>query len=123
MKKHRTREGNTIYISSMDDQHLTNTIKLFIEKINKYKTCLNATHESNVTSAIHNVDSEYIKEKAKEELLEIHDDLLPSYILEASIRGLSFNKELSEAFERSEALLPDVMYLENDDEDYNYSPF
>lgn len=105
MRKHTTRDGDTMYISQMEDSHLINTIKYIIRKGNDAKEAL-MTDLSGVNSILYGSDIQVDKERMKSIIKKV-PELLEPYILEAVIRSFDFTEirdSMSDFFERSEVL-------------------
>ena len=88
MKIHLCKNGDTIAIMSMTDNHLTNTIKMYLNKMLGW------------------ANSESIEE------------ILAPYILEAGIRGLNISPYLQKAYARSirKFVSSDELWLNKDDD-------
>ena len=64
--KHRTKNGEQLYISQMDDNHLKNTVKLMLKNINDAKKLANqevpmskfqkAMYKTESTTFLHKID-------------------------------------------------------------------
>lgn len=101
LRIHKTKEGDRLFISQMDDTHLVNTISLIMKRICKCKNALSSKISiSSFKAALYKVDTNSLVESAKERIAEETNILYP-YISEAMLRGMSFTKELQELFERT----------------------
>lgn len=100
LKIHTTKEGVSTFISQMEDDHLKNTINVFIRKITQLKTALEAkVSVSPFKAALYEVDVQCVSETAKKQISVQANKLYP-YISEAMLRGFDFSKELRVVFER-----------------------
>ncbi len=101
LKIHRTKEGEKMFISQMEDSHLQATINLFIKKIKDLKDALSMkVNVSPFKSALYAIDSTEIAENAKQRISTATSLLYP-YLAEAMLRGMDYTVELQELFERT----------------------
>lgn len=124
--KHTTRDGQSMFISEMEDSHLSHTIRLILRKINEAKAILynTRTDENKLKSAIYKIPK--VKEEDVMSFIQKYTVMLSPYIMESTLRGISFTEELQSTFERTgkdtvtsqQFLLPDSV---EDFEDYDYS--
>ena len=102
-KLHKTKAGDSMMISQMEDDHLSNHIKLLLRKIDSAKNALDANMKiSKFQSAMYGVNNESLEKKASKVIKDMAEKLYP-YLAEAMLRGISFTKELQKTFERSTA--------------------
>lgn len=100
---HRTRDDRTMLICEMDDNHLSNTISMFITNIGKAKTLLEMTKNGGRDDFESALFGDY-KSLSKHELKKIikdNSDRLQYYLGEAMLRGMDFSKQLQELYGRS----------------------
>lgn len=123
---HKTKDGQIIYISEMEDSHLINTIKLKIRQINQLKSIVNGQSENSIKAAIYGLNYQLSKEKAKESLYEMIGSL-GCYVAETVVRGNSdtIRKLLTDALERDSKdtvspgfIMNSNLKLDCDDEPY-----
>lgn len=122
---HTTREGQKMLIASMTDAHLKNTIDLGIKNITECQKIIESdvAIRSNLDYITSGITTENLKKEA-EAKLKMYISLLPGYIFEACIRGISYTDKLQAIYGRKEMIdlkvsnaLPD--YSDSDDE-YDY---
>lgn len=126
-EKHKTANGRKMMICQMDDNHLRNTILLFLKNVEEAKTLLTGTvQENKFRSALYGQD-ENLEKKAKGMIHSLTEKLYP-YLAEAMLRGISFTERMQAVYERKLAepqsvlfmpdqnLLPAYEYEEYDDE-------
>lgn len=100
LKVHTTREGASTFISQMEDDHLKNTITMYLSKISQLKGALEAkVNVSPFKAALYEVDVQVVSETAKKHI-SAHANKLYPYLAEAMLRGFDFSKELRVVFER-----------------------
>ena len=119
-KVHRTKEGKNMFISQMDDSHLTNTIKFILRKIKICKDALGLEIKATkLQSALYRIDEKELASQAKEEITEICETMYP-YLAEAMLRGISFTTELQDLLERKVAEkkfnIDSIIGLDDDDD-------
>jgi len=124
---HTTKEGKTMLIASMDDNHLKNTINFIIGRIKFALAVLNQTQKKTVETIVFaNKNIDRVRENNK--VMEIWLESLPKYIFEATIRGFDYTKEIQDLLWRSWMIewyewylhsLPNNSYDEEYDLDYN----
>lgn len=103
LRKHYTRGGETMFISQMEDEHLRNTIEIFLREIEKCIGLLDfKVGLSRFKSALYKVDSEEIADRAEERLQKVVNKSYP-YLSEALLRGMDFKDRLQEVFQRKGA--------------------
>jgi hypothetical protein len=102
MNQHTQANGVQIPIGQMTDVHLKNTIGVLIRTAELCAKVVVCAHKpETVNEIIHGVSRKQQINSAKSKLKELYNRL-PPYIMEASIRGMDFGKELREAFDREE---------------------
>lgn len=101
---HTTKDGQTMLICEMDDQHLVNTILLLEKKFQEIKTF----SEDNVTNDyeryLYNrkvITSKELAEKTKDIA-----ELIAPYVLEAVLRGIQITLTVQRMFGRKERVQP-----------------
>lgn len=101
---HITKDGDTMFISRMTDEHLLNTIGFYLNKI---KSCNNLLANNGIVSSVDMVladmDADRIREKAKDVMRSSYDRL-GRYVTEAVIRDLDISNDMQQAFGRSAGL-------------------
>ena len=103
LKIHKTRAGEQFFVSQMEDEHLRNTIELYLGQLKQLKGALEAKVTLNpFKSALYNVDVGAISEKAKGLINGVANKLYP-YLAEAMLRGIDYKTELQTTFERTGA--------------------
>lgn len=91
-------------VANMTNEHLENTIKLFIKRIKQAIHIINWTPEKlRPEYLVANVSTRDIQKQARD-VLRISLENLPKYIFEATVRGISFSKELQDALDRTEKI-------------------
>ena len=99
-KIHKTKEGKKMYISEMEDTHLTNYIRLALKGVEKIKEQLRGTTETDPFKiALYNKRETYDNEQLSDLLEDICDNLYP-YLAELALRGIDMSEELRKVFER-----------------------
>ena len=100
MHKHVTKEGREISLCEMENSHLTNYINMVLNTAEVCKNVINSgPGTETITELLHGVSRKQQIHSAKAKIKEIYQ-LLPHYIMEASIRGIDFGARLREVFER-----------------------
>ncbi len=99
---HITKDGKKMLISQMENNHLLNTIKFYLNKIESAKKYLESKiNMNNFKSALYGINNEQVSKKAKESIPIITNKLLP-YIFEAALRGVDITELLQNVYERKE---------------------
>jgi hypothetical protein len=85
MKQHRTADGTHMYISEMSNEHLKNTINMFLEQLRQASKALNQSTVKSINTALY---KEIIvsPEKAEKIINSVINDKLPHYLMEAVLR-------------------------------------
>lgn len=97
---HITAEGQKIFISQMDTNHLLNTIKLILKHIKDANEMVSGISiKWNMDLYIAGIDEETVKRNAKHIMMQAHEKLW-KYIIEAVIRGENLTTEFREVFGR-----------------------
>lgn len=86
-------------ISNMDDEHLINTIKFFLRKVNLAKSYMRNKNAADPFKSSLNYTKEYNIEELKEMVVG-WTNLLSAYIMEAMLRGMDFKNDLQSTYER-----------------------
>jgi hypothetical protein len=100
---HTTKEGKTISISAMDDDHLYNTIVMHCREIDEQVTIATGEFDpDNEFDALftQQADPQYVKQQARQRI-QSTEIKLAAYVLEASIRNIDVSKPLQIAYRRS----------------------
>lgn len=123
MLNHKTKEGLTMPIYSMEDSHLINTIKFTLNRLNDAKNTMFRDNTSGISKLLYK--SGMSKNTAKDMLVN-SDALLSPYILEALVRGFDvkeYVKTYSEIIERNTSIkfvktddTPQLSYSNPDDD-------
>ena len=110
-KKHKTKEGDLMFISEMEDTHLMNYILLALKGIEAIKAKLRADSvpTDKFEAAMYQEEDIYNEEDLTEMLNQLCDNLYP-YMAELllrdtnmTIRGIDIKMKLQEVFERKGA--------------------
>lgn len=102
-KLHSTKSGESMFISMMEDEHLQNTIMLYINKIRGQKDLLGAkVNISPMKMAMYGIDTQTLVDTAKRTIQGTCTKLYP-YLAEAMLRGFDYKAQLQEIFERTGA--------------------
>lgn len=100
---HNTRDGQQLFISMMEDDHLKNTITLYLGKLKGYKELLDAKiNISPIKMAMYGIDTQNMVSQAKTKIKSCCTRLYP-YLAEAMLRGIDYKTQLQEIFERTGA--------------------
>lgn len=107
-KFHTTADGKKMLIGQMQDQHLLNTIRLYLRKIDEALTLIkNPVLSDPMVAIFHKVVSpEKVKETA-EQTIKFSIETLQPYLMEAYIRDDLVNTikdEMQATFSRSSAM-------------------
>lgn len=121
---HTTREGQTLFISQMEDSHLINTIRAYVRKLNECKAILEAAQavSTNVLAQAFGVASSHTLEHVRKQMLKLHQTLQP-YVLVATVRSLNITKELQSFYGTGHTpsalagISPSQYNMTDDDED------
>lgn len=109
--KHTTKDGKTMLIAEMDNNHLSNTINLICSRISDIAQILDSgTPLKSMTKSqavMLNIDEVYkeIDEEHLEDILHSATEHLQPYVFEASLRDMNVTPILQRTFKRSEALV------------------
>jgi hypothetical protein len=101
---HRTREGRVIPIAGMDDEHLMNTIRLFLGGLQELTERLGSKPEREPTArekALYG-DGEEVTPQVYQAAVEAAYERLGPLVLEAALRGLDVRPMLVKAFGRDD---------------------
>lgn len=99
---HKTKDGVELFICSMDDDHLMNTIRYIITHLETAKSIV----EKVTRSFDHLMYGSEMSEEQAEDLIRNYDRYLSAYVLEANVRKLNIDNEmerLNNFLERSTA--------------------
>lgn len=107
---HTTLQWDNMPISDMKTDHLRNTIKLLIKRIEECFTIMEGTNNTNVRHKIFSSSKSISKAQAKQLVVSI-TETLAHYIFEATIRWQDFSSELQELYQRKDAIEVDPSYL------------
>jgi len=99
---HQTRDGITIYISQMDDEHLKNTINLKLRKIAALKGISVKVELNEFQKALYDLSEQEFSEKQANRLRKEVGGIY-AYLAEAMLRGISYTEQLQKIFERTGA--------------------
>jgi len=88
---HKTKEGVILYIRDMDDQHLKNTISLYIKKLSEAKEILEK-EQSEFTQTFYKIKN---TKKAAKNFINTFNISAYKYIAEAYIRDLDIRDLLN----------------------------
>lgn len=97
--KHKTKEGVTILIAEMGDEHLLSTIAIFCNNINTFREILDNPKEMKKSEKVLYGSEAMSDGEAANRLLSLTDKLT-SYVFEAAIRGLNISDMLQKAYGR-----------------------
>ena len=99
---HKTKDGTTISIASMDSEHLFNTISYFVAKLEKADELINREKKKTIDNAIYG--SAFDADDA-EDYIEDFRTIIAPYLIEAVIRGVNLSTisaRLQKLFDRSD---------------------
>jgi len=107
--KHKTKEGITMLIAEMEDNHLLSTINLFCNNIATFINVLDNPKELKKSQQVLYGAEVMSEGEASNKLVSLTDKLLP-YVFEASIRGLNVADMLQQAYGRKayETITPKI---------------
>ena len=97
--KHKTKEGVTMLIVEMGDEHLLSTIAIFCNNINTFRELLDNPKEMKKSERVLYGSEAMSEGEAGNKLLSLTDKLT-SYVFEAAIRGLNISDMLQRAYGR-----------------------
>lgn len=97
--KHKTKEGVTMLIAEMGDEHLLSTIAIFCNNIGTFREILDNPKELKKSEKILYGSDNMSEGEAGSKLLSLTDKLT-SYVFEAAIRGLNVSGMLQKAYGR-----------------------
>lgn len=101
IEKHKTREGDILFISQMDDSHLLNTIHMMLRQLQEaYRMVGSSAEIDPIAAAMYGVDPKRLSNAAKEVIPPIIRQLYP-YVMEATLRGIAPVSEIQATFKRS----------------------
>jgi len=86
--RHTTRDGQVMLIAEMTDKHLKNTISLYIDSLGHAKNVINGKTDTFQNKLVGNRDSKVDAER----FVDGYNNLFPSYIFEAVLRGVDIEK-------------------------------
>jgi hypothetical protein len=103
-KKHKTKDGEVMFISQMDDNHLKNYINLALKGLETLKNQIRKSEEPKdaFNRALYSDDEGYSEEDLSDLINEVCDNLYP-YLAELALRGIDMSERLKEVFERNGA--------------------
>lgn len=101
--KHKTKEGITMLIAEMGDEHLLSTINIFCNNINTFREVLDNPKELKKSEKILYGSDTMSEGEAGSKLLSLTDKLT-SYVFEAAVRGLNISNMLQIAYGRKTAV-------------------
>lgn len=125
MKLHKTKNGRNMQICEMDDNHLKNTINLFLSGLN---TSRNILEEKEIqTRFAKKWNKRSMNFDDAEDFIERFQERFPHYLEEALIRNLDISREIEsyrkiiERKPESQLLPPPLDDFESFENDYNES--
>lgn len=117
---HKTKDGRVVAIASMDNDHLKNTILMYVNNIKKYMSVVDWTFNvSWATAVVYDCDNDNLKRKAKQEIKSSYERL-KDYVIEAVLRWIDMSKYLQDAMWRKENIEVQAIGYE---EDYDDDPY
>ena len=84
---HRTKEGDEMLVSQMDDSHLINTMKVFLRKLSVAKRVIDGGKTSGFMALLEG-EEPGMSEEAAARYVQAFQGRFPVYFLELSVRGL-----------------------------------
>lgn len=101
LEVHKTKEGHQMVISSMENDHLIKTVKMFLKRIDESKHNLSVNVGNTFQAALYDVDYAEVVRKSKHQIQNFTKLLYP-YVTECMLRGLDVSVEMQNTFERVE---------------------
>ena len=87
---HTTKDGETILVHDMSNQHLIRTIRLYIQHLKKTKLQLSTETDSFLTAVYKKeIDREHLEDKSHFLYVTLH-----KYVFEAALRGLNIETDM-----------------------------
>lgn len=115
MSLHRTKNGDTMFVSSMTDDHLKNTVNYILKRIKLAIDLINAPVVDSVDMILSGMKYRKIKAGTEDKLRDLVESL-SNYSTELLIRGINMQEEYKTAFGRWEATkLLELPHLDDDD--------
>ena len=121
-KIHTTSDGDSMLICQMNDTHLTNMIRLLCKQMAEARQILDGGSlpcDPLLGILAPQFNAKAVREKAEGAIRLIHETL-PSYVVEASLRGIVLGHLLQAAYGRREQLpqrlLPKVLTIDSGDD-------
>lgn len=97
---HVTKDGDRMFISEMDDNHLQNMIKLALKGIEEIKAGLrNEVVEDKFKTALYGEGEGFDEDELTDMLERLTTNIYP-YLAEIALRGINMSAELQKVFER-----------------------
>ena len=112
--KHKTKDGDSMFISEMSEQHLNHTISMHLRNIEENYQLLTWDKKVTINSLLYERDIDF--DEVKRRVKQI-DTILPFYIMEASIRWIDFSEQLQKVYWRTDKLVTNNLLLDSWDED------
>ena len=126
-KRHKTKDGDEMFISQMEDSHLTNTINYYLRKVREAKDSLTKSVAIDpFKGALYGIEPEAVRNMAMTAVVNLTAKLYP-YLSEAMLRGIDFKEQLQEIYGRTgqeqlsvpRRLLQQPDYDDEHDEEYS----
>ena len=123
---HKTKNGRRLFISQMDDSHLTNTLSLICRNVAALRQVAEGVQTSK-NSVFYGIDSDSAKAEARHRLVNAVR-LIEPYAAECALRGIDVSKELQDTLGRegkeeiqisTNSLMLESDYDEDDEDDYD----
>lgn len=106
-KLHHPKNGSPIMISEMSDEHLKNTIQMYLNQLTELKQLLTQEPISRFKKAVYRTAYAPLNLQEVEHSINYKIEFLHPYLSEAMLRGIYFTIELQQVFERTGAdILP-----------------
>jgi len=114
---HRTKQWDTMFISSMTDEHLKNTVNFILKRIKLAIEIITAPMTDSVDMILSGMKFRKIK-AGTEDKLRSYVESLSNYSTELLIRWINMQEEYKTAFGRWEATKTmELPHIEDDDDE------
>ena len=98
---HTTKEGQTLMIAEMDNNHLKNTVTMILKGVEMAKEVLKGKELDPFKKALYSSRTPAMSKTQAKKIIATAPENVSPYILECVIRGIDFSVEIRKTFDRT----------------------